>query len=35
MLRSFIDERLGGDIKKLKYYDFKDIEHDEKYGNDR
>lgn len=35
MLRSFINERLGGDIKKLKYYDFKDIEHDEKYGNDR
>ncbi len=35
MLRSFIDERLDGDITKLKYFDFNSLKKDNKYGDNR
>lgn len=34
-LKAFVEERLGGDIKRLKDYDFSDISNDLKYGDDR
>lgn len=33
ILRSFVKEKLNGDIKNLKYYNFNDIVQDKKYGN--
>lgn len=34
-LKAFVEERLDGDIKRLKDYDFSDISNDLKYGDDR
>ncbi len=34
MLRAFVDEKLNGDIRRLKYFDFNTLKNDKKYGNE-
>lgn len=35
MLKAFVQERLDGDIKKLKFFDFNELKNDDKFGDDR